>query len=376
MKTRQQTSNLFGKIDQTYCNFHPERNTENSIIKNDLTRGSNIRLKNTNNALLIGTSPQVIQPVNFKQQQSKEHKHSSQESPNSREQSSVTGLGYSSFSAESSEDLDFGSSAVEPRDLFGNDSKADDHTIEKSATVSRREFRSEDEQVSKTIANSENVGNVGDNDNSTGTASTDHFKDTTDRINSRSFAIGQRVKQAWIMAKKTLKSETYQAPKNFQRSYQSPLSQTGSTSAPNKGDQLRTKPWPPTVSLSATSRSRSSEDVPINASYILLRNHTETLMKSLKDATSKLAHRDMEMQRLLSVNRQLGERYSQIRNQYTELAREQARLRQRYDMLVVKGMDHEQVGEMPFLRNVNNSMAGCAHVFVFCCMGYSCFPSA
>ncbi|KER20350.1 hypothetical protein T265_15339 [Opisthorchis viverrini] len=121
----------------------------------------------------------------------------------------------------------------------------------------------------------------------------------------------------------------------------------------SKGDRVATpvghlRPWPPAMQFQQQNPRTDSQEDPVDltvSTQILLKQHNANLLQSLKDATVQLARKDMEMQRLISVNSQLGERYSRMRGQYLELAREQARLRQRYDMLLVRGLDREQLHE-------------------------------
>ncbi|KAF5401689.1 hypothetical protein PHET_04119 [Paragonimus heterotremus] len=188
-----------------------------------------------------------------------------------------------------------------------------------------------------------------------GVASSIPLSGQVERKLSHGLPFSQRVRNAWNLARGSHKNEQPRLRDNQKQpnSSASPKMSDGEDTPvadmQNKGDRIRTpvghlQPWPVATHFAAyeTKRTRSNEETEPKTEF-LLRQHTENLINSLKDATLKLARRDMEMQRLITVNSQLGERYCRMRTQYAELAREQAKLRQRYDMLLVKGMDREQL---------------------------------
>ncbi|KAA3677330.1 uncharacterized protein DEA37_0001460 [Paragonimus westermani] len=171
----------------------------------------------------------------------------------------------------------------------------------------------------------------------------------------RGLSFSQRVRNFWNLARGSHKSEqafptrNQRRPKSATSQKMSDRETTPADDRKYKGDRIRTpvghlQPWPVATQFAAyeTKPTRSNEETELKTEF-LLRQHTDNLINSLKDATLKLARRDMEMQRLITVNSLLGERYCRMRTQYAELAREQAKLRQRYDMLLVKGMDREQL---------------------------------
>ncbi|KAF8569984.1 hypothetical protein P879_03143 [Paragonimus westermani] len=172
---------------------------------------------------------------------------------------------------------------------------------------------------------------------------------------SRGLPFSQRVRNLWNLARsshtneQTFPTRNQRQPKSSTLQKISDRENTPADDRKNKGDRIRTpvghlQPWSVATQFAdyETKPTRSNEESEPKTEF-LLRQHTDNLINSLKDATLKLARRDMEMQRLITVNSQLGERYCRMRTQYAELAREQAKLRQRYDMLLVKGMDREQL---------------------------------
>ncbi|TPP66797.1 Kinesin protein [Fasciola gigantica] len=353
MQTHHQALDEPEKRNQACINCRPGTNNENEAKKSLSSLDCVIRWKNAVSGVQVNSTRRNIRSVNSPEQKSPEEPgYSNQSSPKScslPEHSSVTGLGYSTFSSEASENLDSGSSMSHHQHPIPEVTKNRDTSTENSDDVHGKIIESDEENVSETIENTENVDIVGNNEETTEVARLEGFRDSIEKTNSCGYAIGQRVKKAWLLAKRTLKNDAHETPKKVDGCHLSPLSPTRLLIASNKGDQLRTpigyiQPWPVAAPFRTLSRrSRSSEDVPVNSAEVLLKNHTESLVQDLKEATLKLARRDMEMQRLLAVNGQLGERYCRIRTQYMELAREQARLRQRYDMLVVKGVDCEQL---------------------------------
>ncbi|TGZ72610.1 hypothetical protein CRM22_001983 [Opisthorchis felineus] len=175
--------------------------------------------------------------------------------------------------------------------------------------------------------------------------------------NSLGFAFGQRLLNMFQTTKTSCRThpETSKKILNLQKPVGTSESAIQPSDGPHsKGDRVATpvghlRPWPPAMQFQQQQNPRTdSQEDPMDltvSTQVLLKQHNANLLQSLKDATVQLARKDMEMQRLISVNSQLGERYSRMRGQYLELAREQARLRQRYDMLLVRGLDREQLHE-------------------------------
>ncbi|CAL8088285.1 unnamed protein product [Calicophoron daubneyi] len=156
---------------------------------------------------------------------------------------------------------------------------------------------------------------------------------------------GQRVRHAWLLAKHSVQ---HGRKPNAERQYGMQYIRSRTSEIRDKGDQLRTpvghlQPWPVAGQFQMFQKRSQSLGENSPSTDLVLKHHADNLLSSLKEATLQLARRDMEMQRLVTVNGQLGERYCRLRSQYSELAREQARLRQRYDVLLVQGMDREQL---------------------------------
>ncbi|KAF6772582.1 hypothetical protein AHF37_08129 [Paragonimus kellicotti] len=249
--------------------------------------------------------------------------------------SPISGMDYSTYSrASSNNEIELKTaSGASKADNEDGDSEKDVDVIVGSATESELDSEPTDMGVASSLPLSSQVK----------------------RKLSRGLPFSQKVRNVWNLARGSHKSqqpfltEDQKQPNSATSPKMSDGEDTPVADMQNKGDRIRTpvghlQPWPVATQFAAyeTKRSRSNEETEPKTEF-LLRQHTENLVNSLKDATLKLARRDMEMQRLITVNSQLGERYCRMRTQYAELAREQAKLRQRYDMLLVKGMDREQV---------------------------------
>ncbi|VDP86793.1 unnamed protein product [Echinostoma caproni] len=309
---------------------------------------NNNQWKNTNNAVQVLVPERTCSKATSNESPFVQTGYSDQSAVNSQSlaEHSTTGLGYSNYSSDSSDDVDLGSTVVDQAQQPANVDKSPENHSEH---VSHEQNEIAQDPVPENMENTEFDGDVVAHNDTIQLAPLEPLKDSFNKKPTRSMPLGQRVKHAWLFAKRSLKNDDTFGNKKLSSEHLSSSPPIQSNATENKGDQLRTpvghlQPWPIAGrSQLKTQRSRSSEDVPLVSSEMLLRSHTESLMHSLKEATLQLARRDMEMQRLLAVNGQLGERYCRIRNQYTELAREQARLRQRYDLLLVKGMDREQL---------------------------------
>ncbi|CAH8645717.1 unnamed protein product [Dicrocoelium dendriticum] len=167
----------------------------------------------------------------------------------------------------------------------------------------------------------------------------------------RGLAFGQRVRNAWRQARNSFKNERDSTLFNTTsaNSPGAPFLVQKSAGDVNIVDQESNVNQQSTLEHADDHESQQMKKDAGNTGEthlqtdLLIRHNADHLVQSLKEATLQLARRDMEMQRLITVNAQLGERYCRMRTQYAELAREQARLRRRFDILLVKGMDHDHL---------------------------------